>query len=58
MSRPKRNARPVSLLLDTDLFDQLEEYCSKTYLTKTAAIQKALREMFERESNTNNSSNI
>lgn len=49
MARPKRDARKVSLLLDTELFEELEEYCEKTYLTKTAAIQKALSAMFEAE---------
>ena len=50
MARPKKQGKAVSLLMEKDLYEQLEEYCEKTYLTKTAAIEKALRQMLERES--------
>ena len=54
MARPKKEGKAVSLLMDIDLFEQLEEYCEKTYLSKTAAIEKALKMMFEEEENSSN----
>jgi hypothetical protein len=48
MSRPKKDGKPVSLIMDKELYTQLEAYCKKTYLTKTAAIEKALKEMLDR----------
>lgn len=54
MARPKKEGKTVSLLMDKDLFEQLEAYCEKTYLTKTAAIEKALRTMFDKETEDKN----
>lgn len=45
----RKNGKPVSFLLDEELFEKLENYCGCTYLTKTAAIKKALNQMFEQE---------
>lgn len=50
MARPKKEGKTVSLLMDKELFEELEAYCEKTYLAKTAAIEKALRQMLERDS--------
>lgn len=52
MARPKKEGKAVSLLMDKDLFEELEQYCEKTYLSKTAAIEKALRQMLDREAET------
>lgn len=47
MARPKKEGKAVSLLMDKILFEQLENYCEETYLSKTAAIEKALKLLFE-----------
>ena len=49
MPRPKKDGKTVSLLMDKDLFEQLEKYCEMTYLSKTAAIEKALKQMIAEE---------
>lgn len=54
MARPKKEGKAVSLLMDKDLFERLEAYCEKTYLTKTATIEKALRTMFDKETEDKN----
>lgn len=51
MARPKKEGKTVSLLMDKNLFEQLEQYCEETYLSKTAAIEKALRMMIDKETN-------
>ena len=50
MARPKKEGKTVSLIMEKDLYDKLEAYCDETYLTKTAAIEKALRMMIDKES--------
>ena len=49
MPRPKKDSVPISILMERKLAEQLNEYCKETFLTKTAAIEKALHEMFQRE---------
>lgn len=49
MARAKKNGKSVSLLMDEELYNKLEKYCGYTYLTKTATIEKALKQLFERE---------
>jgi hypothetical protein len=49
MARPKKDGKTVSLIMEKDLYDKLEAYCDETYLTKTAAIEKALRMMIDKE---------
>lgn len=49
MARPKKEGKAVSLLMDKSLFEQLEQYCEVTYLSKTAAIEKALKLLFEEQ---------
>jgi metal-responsive CopG/Arc/MetJ family transcriptional regulator len=48
MARPKKDGKTVSLIMEKDLFEKLEAYCKETYLTKTAAIEKALNEMIDK----------
>ena len=55
MARPKKEGKAVSLLMNKDLYEKLEAYCEETYLTKTAAIEKALRMMIEKENNSKQS---
>ncbi len=54
MARPKKDGKTVSLIMEKELFDRLEAYCDETYLTKTAAIEKALRMMIDRETEDKN----
>lgn len=54
MARPKKNGKTVSLIMEKDLFEKLEAYCGETYLTKTAAIEKALRMMIDKETEDKN----
>ena len=49
MARQKKDGKTVSLLMDKELYERLEEYCDKTYLTKTAAIEKALEKLLDEE---------
>lgn len=48
MARPKKEGKAVSLMMEKSVFEQLENYCDKTYLSKTAVIEKALKELFEK----------
>lgn len=54
MARPKKDGKTVSLIMEKDLFEKLEAYCDETYLTKTAAIEKALRMMIDKETEDKN----
>ena len=54
MTRPKKDGKTVSLIMEKELFDRLEAYCDETYLTKTAAIEKALRMMIDKETEDEN----
>lgn len=49
MPRPKKDGKAVSLIMDKDLFERLESYCDETYLSKTAAIEKALKKALDEE---------
>ena len=45
----KKDGIKISVLLDAEIHEELEKYCKRTYLSKTAAIEKALKEMLEKE---------
>lgn len=49
MARQKKDSVPVSLLMEKNLAKELERYCKETRLTKTAAIEKAIQKMLEKE---------
>lgn len=49
MPRPRKESQAVSLKMDKNLYNRLEMYCQTTYLTKTAAIEKALIRMLDEE---------
>ena len=49
MSRPKKDYCFVSIKMDEEIHSQLEDYCKKTRLTKTAAIENALELMFTKK---------
>ncbi len=49
MVRAKKDYKALNIKLKSEVSDRLEAYCEKTYLTKTAAVEKALTEMLDRE---------
>ena len=49
MARAKKDGCHVSLYMDRIINEQLEQYCKETGLPKTAAIEKAIKEMMEKE---------
>lgn len=49
MARPKKDSVAISLMMRKELAEDLNKYCDKTMLSKTAAIEKAVKEMVERE---------
>ena len=51
MSRQKKEGKKISILMAADVLKRLEEYCDKTRLSKTAAIEQALEEYYERHKN-------
>lgn len=46
MGRPKKNYRPLYILMDLKISDQLNDYCEATGLTKTTAVEIILRDYF------------
>lgn len=48
MSRQRKEGQKINILMDANIMEKLEEYCKKTRLTKTAAIEQALEEYFEK----------
>ena len=47
MPRPRKEGKALNIKLDLELFNLLEDYCEKTRLTKTAAIEKALEKLLK-----------
>ena len=47
MARPKKDGKPVSLIMERTLFEELESYCEEMGQTKTTAIERILRKHFE-----------
>lgn len=48
MAREKKDGSHVSLYMDRLIAEELTYYCKETGLPKTAAIEKAVKEMVER----------
>lgn len=42
MARPKKDNKPVSFRISTDLYERLQEYTEETGMAKTSAFEKAL----------------
>lgn len=51
MSRPKKDYCFVSIKMDSQIHSNLEQYCEKTRLTKTAVIELALLEYLKSQPN-------
>lgn len=49
MARQRKEHKPVSIKMNKELYEKLEAYCDRTYSTKTGTIERALSELFERE---------
>lgn len=49
MARPEKDGQHISLYMEKAVAEALTKYCKKTMLSKTAAIEKAVKEMIERE---------
>ena len=46
MPREKKDARPLSIKLSTPVFENLEQFCEESGMTKTLAIEKILSNFF------------
>ena len=42
MPRPKKDNRPISIRLETTLFEKLNQFCEDSGQTKTTAVERAL----------------
>ena len=51
MSRLKKPGKLISCKLREQIYKELEEYCSKTFIAKTAVIEKALDEYLKKQNN-------
>jgi len=49
MARPKKDGSYFSCFMKTDLSEKLHEYADQHDLTLTAAVERAIRQMLERE---------
>ena len=49
MARPKKDGSYFSCFMKTDLSEKLHEYADQHDLTLTAAVERAVRQMIERD---------
>lgn len=42
MARPKKDNKPISVKLATDVYDRLNDYCKRSGQPKTVAIERAI----------------
>ena len=47
MSRPKKESKLLNIKLDSQIHQQLEQFCEETGTTKTMATEKILAKYFE-----------
>lgn len=47
MPREKKDARIINMKLATDVFEQLEQFCEETGVSKTTATEKILSHFFD-----------
>ena len=48
MPRTKKDAKYLNMKLDREIYDQLEQFCDESGMTKTMATEKILEQFFER----------
>ena len=46
MPREKKDARYLNIKLASEIYDQLDRFCSETGITKTAATEKIMEKFF------------
>ena len=42
MPKPKKDSRPFSIRMATEIYDRMEKYCEDTGVPKTAVIERAI----------------
>ena len=47
MGRPRKDNKPISMRLETSIFNKLEEFCETTGLSKTVAVERAIVKYIE-----------
>ena len=52
MARPKKDGSYFSCFMKTELSEKLHEYADKYDMTLTAAVERAVRQMIERDEQT------
>lgn len=52
MNRQRKNSVPLSFKLDKDIADMLQNFVGKTGMSKTATVERALREFIEKYNRT------
>lgn len=48
MPRTKKDAKYLNMKLDREIYDQLEQFCDESGMTKTMATEKILEQFFEK----------
>ena len=48
MPRTKKDAKYLNMKLDRKIYDQLEQFCDESGMTKTMATEKVLEQFFEK----------
>ena len=43
MPREKKDARPLNIKLEREIYEQLEQFCDESGMTKTIAVERILR---------------
>ena len=46
MRKPKKDGRCLNVVIERELFEELEEYCNEMGQTKTTAVERILRQFF------------
>lgn len=47
MPRQKKDSRPLNIKMDRELFEQLEEFCSLTGISKTLVVERGVKMFLE-----------
>ena len=53
MPRPKKDGKMLNIKIQSDIYNTLEKYCDDKGQTKTIAIERILKEKFEKEGYSN-----
>lgn len=51
MPKPKKNGKALNIILEAELYNQLEELSNKTRLTKTAIVELSLEKYLKEQEN-------